>query len=65
MRNANLDMISSKATQLAAMVGMLRMIVGHPNAEISTEELGNYAWLMGDLLDEIKCGIDAVSGVSA
>ncbi|MDN7950419.1 hypothetical protein [Burkholderia multivorans] len=60
MRNANLDMISSKATQLAAMVG-----VGHPNAEISTEELGNYAWLMGDLPDEIKCGIDAVSGVSA
>lgn len=65
MRNANIDMIRNKATQLSAMVGMLRSLSNNGIGELCPEVVGNYAWLMDDLLDEIKCGIDAVSASEA
>ncbi|KWH11565.1 hypothetical protein WT59_00230 [Burkholderia territorii] len=67
MRNPNLDMIHTKTLQLEAMVSMLRVLAGQRVSELCPEAVGNYAWLMDDLIDQIKCGIDAVSasGVSA
>lgn len=64
MRNANLEMIRSKVLHLEAMIAMLRVYASGNVSELCPEVMGNYAWLMDDLLDEIKCGIDAVSGVS-
>ncbi|AIP64344.1 MULTISPECIES: hypothetical protein [Burkholderia] len=65
MRNANLEMIHCKTLQLEAMVSMLRVMASGRVSELCPDIVGNYAWLMSDLIDQIRCGIDAVSGVSA
>ena len=65
MRNANLEMIHCKTLQLEAMVSMLRVMASGGVSELCPDIVGNYAWLMSDLIDQIRCGIDAVSGVSA
>lgn len=52
--NDNLETIHVKTLQLAAMVSVLRTLTGNPdNDDLSSETVGNYAWLMSDLLDEI------------
>ncbi|WP_205191566.1 hypothetical protein [Burkholderia sp. LMG 13014] len=54
MVNENLETIHIKTLQLAAMVSVLRTLAGNPdNDDLCPEVVGNYAWLMNDLLDEI------------
>lgn len=56
-------MIHGKTRQLEAMVAMLRMMVGNHDSELNIEVVGNYAWLMDDLIGSIKNEITSAQGV--
>lgn len=61
--NPHLEMIQGKTRQLEAMVAMLRMMVGNHDSELNIEIIGNYAWLMDDLVGSIKNEIAFAQGV--
>ncbi|MCA7956400.1 hypothetical protein LGM14_02650 [Burkholderia multivorans] len=64
MRNATLDILHRKTTQLEAMVAMLSGVAGAAYAELTDAERGNYAWVMADLVADIKSALDAKTGAS-
>ncbi|MCW3539307.1 hypothetical protein [Burkholderia cenocepacia] len=55
MANAHLETIHTKVLHLDAMVSVIRVWAGNPeNDDLPLETVGNYAWLMHDLLDQIQ-----------
>lgn len=64
MRNATLDILHRKVSQLEAMVAMLSGVAGAAYAELTDTERGNYAWVMADLLADLKAALDSETEVS-
>ncbi|MFP3706195.1 hypothetical protein SB783_19460 [Paraburkholderia sp. SIMBA_009] len=59
--NATLDTLNKKALQLEAMVAMLSSMAGSAFEDLTAAERGNFAWLMADLVADIRAGIDTVT----
>lgn len=64
MASANLEKIHTKVLQLSAMVSMLRVLAGSRTSELCPDTVGNYAWLMSDLLDAIEHELDESGNVT-
>ncbi|MFP3709109.1 hypothetical protein SB783_34385 [Paraburkholderia sp. SIMBA_009] len=59
--NATLDVLNRKALQLESMVAMFSSMAGSAFEELSTAERGNFAWLMADLIADIRAAIDTIT----
>lgn len=53
LSNKALDVLNCKSLQLEAMVSMLSNIPGHAD-KLSEAELGNYVWVMSDLVSDMR-----------
>ncbi|WP_306715122.1 hypothetical protein [Burkholderia dolosa] len=59
MHNATHDVISTKASQLKAMLDVLCIADEYAGDEIDTTARSNFSWVMLDLVEGIKAALDA------
>ncbi|WP_306714366.1 hypothetical protein [Burkholderia dolosa] len=59
MRNATHDVISTKASQLKAMLDVIAIANEYACDEIDATARSNFSWVMLDLVEGIKAALDA------
>lgn len=59
--NPTLDVLNRKTLQLESMVAMLSSMAGSAYEDLTTAERGNFAWLMADLVSDIRTAIDTIA----
>ncbi|WP_154233411.1 hypothetical protein [Burkholderia pseudomallei] len=59
MRNATHDVISTKASQLKAMLDVISIANEYACDELDSITRSNFSWVMVDLVEGIKAALDA------
>lgn len=59
MHNSTHDVISTKASQLKAMLDVLCIADEYASDEIDTTARSNFSWVMVELVEGIKAALDA------
>ncbi|CAN2526269.1 hypothetical protein [Burkholderia pseudomallei] len=65
MRNATHDVISTKASQLKAMLDVISIANEYACDELDSITRSNFSWVMVDLVEGIKAALDADVEVEA